>query len=975
VGCGLENNLGMIEDIAKAFAAVGTVRAAEGNTPFLLADTERVYLVEAGSVDVFLVQVENGAPVGPRHFLCRVAAGEAALGIPETTDGFGLLAVGGVGTQLRVLDRGLVQAAHIDICTHLVDGFLRALGSAAQHLDNPQLHVLLPFAGAVTVKTDHFCGVREGVVWLRAEGATARLAGEERVSLTEAFPLPGGMWVAADDEHQWHCATSREVLAEQSAWAGLQTFLRAAVVYVGHQIVARAQMEQTRLSEKARADDDERAKTLMDLASIMDADADAPSRDVTADATLAVFQAVGRAGGIQFAPLPGWQKTTKASEMVHAICKASAVGYRQVVLRDAWWSADIGPLICLKITDAGNPSLVAVLPVKPGACELFDPATDTRCAIDETVAAQLEPLAYSFYRPLPPQKLSLLDLWRFMRFDLIGDLHTVLMVGIAGLLLGLVVPVMTGYLFNTVIPNTSHAQLWEMFAGLLVATLAGALFEVTRSFAILRIETKANASLQMAVFDRVLRLPLAFFRNYSAGDLAERANGINALRQALGGATLGVLLSGIVSLGNFVLLFYYSSYLALIATGILILNVAVTGYCSYRSMRYIRKLQDVAGKLSGLVLQLLTGIAKLRVSGAESRVFSLWAARYREQKRLAFGAGRLENFQQVFNSFIPITSSLAIFLTAMQMMRDDPTEALTTGDFIAFNAAFGTFLAAAVSLTATLINLLNVVPQLERAKPILETLPEIDPSRPDPGILEGHLEINHVTFRYREDGPLILNDLSFRADPGEFIAFVGPSGAGKSTLLRMLLGFDTPESGAVYYDGQDIAQVDVSAVRQQVGIVLQSSKLTLGSVHSNIAGTGSPLTMDDAWEALRMAGLEDDVKAMPMGIHTLVSEGGSTLSGGQRQRLLIARAIASKPRLIFFDEATSALDNRTQQIVSESLERMNATRVVIAHRLSTIKNADRIYVLERGQVVQSGRFEELLSQPGLFAELAARQMA
>ena len=311
----------------------------------------------------------------------------------------------------------------------------------------------------------------------------------------------------------------------------------------------------------------------------------------------------------------------------------------------------------------------------------------------------------------------------------------------------------------------------------------------------------------------------------------------------------------------------------------------------------------------------------------------------------------------------------------MQMMRDDPTEALTTGDFIAFNAAFGTFLAAAVSLTATLINLLNVVPQLERAKPILETLPEIDPSRPDPGILEGHLEINHVTFRYREDGPLLLNDLSFRADPGEFIAFVGPSGAGKSTLLRMLLGFDTPESGAVYYDGQDIAQVDVSAVRQQVGIVLQSSKLTLGSVHSNIAGTGSPLTMDDAWEALRMAGLEDDVKAMPMGIHTLVSEGGSTLSGGQRQRLLIARAIASKPRLIFFDEATSALDNRTQQIVSESLERMNATRVVIAHRLSTIKNADRIYVLERGQVVQSGRFEELLSQPGLFAELAARQMA
>jgi len=534
---------------------------------------------------------------------------------------------------------------------------------------------------------------------------------------------------------------------------------------------------------------------------------------------------------------------------------------------------------------------------------------------------------------------------------------------------------MTGYTFNTVIPNANLGQLWELFAGLLVAALAGSLFELTRSFAMLRIETKANASLQMAVFDRVLRLPLGFFRDYSAGDLAARTGGINALRQALGGATLGVILSGLVSLGNFVLLFYYSSELALVASVILILNVVATASFAYFSMQHYRKLQDVAGKLSGLVLQLLTGIAKLRVSGAESRVFAVWAERYSEQKQLAFWAGRLENFQQVFNSFIPVASSLTIFLMAMQMMQDDPTKALSTGDFIAFNAAFGTFLSAAISLTATLINLLSVVPLLERAKPILETLPEIDPSKPDPGALEGRLEVSHVTFRYQEDGPLILNDLSFHADPGEFIAIVGPSGAGKSTLLRMLLGFDLPESGSVYFDGQDIGVVDVSAVRQQVGIVLQSSKLASGSVHSNIVGMGSSLTMEDAWDAARMAGMEEDIKAMPMGMHTVVSEGGGTLSGGQRQRLLIARALVSKPRLVFFDEATSALDNRTQQIVSESLERMNATRVVIAHRLSTVQNADRIYVLERGQVVQSGTFEELLSQPGLFAELAARQMA
>lgn len=965
----------MAEEITAAFQSAGTVQQVGGNTPFLLTDVETVHLVEVGWVDVFLVRVEDGAPVGARTFVCHAVPGEALFGVPETADGFGLLAVGGVGTQVRALNLTEIQAVDVDICTQLVNTFLCAMGQAVQGFENPQLHMLLPLEGTVVATPDHLLGVRGGVVWVRSEEAFAQVVGEERVAITEAIPIPEGVWLVPEAEGEWVCASTEDVLREGRSWLGLQVFLMAVVVCLGRRVLQRGQVEQDRLTTKMQVDEQTREKTLMGLASVMDMDADGISQEAGEDTTFAAFLAVGQAGGITFLPPPRWQRLVKPADVISAICKASAVGYRQVVLRDAWWLSDIGPLICLKTVDEGDPLVVSAVPVAPGKYELFDPVLGSRRVIDEAVASELEPLAYSFYRPLPPHKLALMDLWRFIRFDLKHDMNTVLMVGGAGFVLGLVVPVMTGYLFNTVIPNASRGQLWEMFAGLLVATLAGALFELTRSFAMLRIETKANASLQMAVFDRVLRLPLGFFRGYSAGDLAARAGGINALRQALGGATLGAILSGLVSLGNFVLLFYYSSSLALVASAILVLNVVATGSFAYLSMQHYRKLQDVAGKLSGLVLQLLSGISKLRVSGAESRVFAVWAERYKEQKQLAFWAGRLENFQQVFNSFIPVASTLAIFLMAMQMMRDDPSKALSTGDFIAFNAAFGTFLAAAVSLTATLINLLNVIPQLERAKPILEALPEIDPSKPDPGVLEGRLEVSHVTFRYQEDGPLILNDLSFYAEPGEFIAVVGPSGAGKSTLLRMLLGFDLPESGSVYYDGQDIGVVDVSAVRQQVGIVLQSSKLASGSVHSNIVGMGSSLTMDEAWDAARMAGMEEDIKAMPMGMHTMVSEGGGTLSGGQRQRLLIARALVSKPRLVFFDEATSALDNRTQQVVSESLERMNATRVVIAHRLSTVQNADRIYVLDRGQVVQSGTFDDLLSQPGLFAELAARQMA
>jgi ABC-type bacteriocin/lantibiotic exporter with double-glycine peptidase domain len=335
-------------------------------------------------------------------------------------------------------------------------------------------------------------------------------------------------------------------------------------------------------------------------------------------------------------------------------------------------------------------------------------------------------------------------------------------------------------------------------------------------------------------------------------------------------------------------------------------------------------------------------------------------------------AGRYRNAVSVINDVLPIVS-LAVLVTAVHHRMANGHD-LHTGTFIAFNTAFGAFLASGVALSNTMIGLLEAVPILERAAPILTTPPEVNAARPDPGELSGRIEASHVSFRYGADGPPILEDVSLSVEPGEFVALVGPSGSGKSTLLRLLLGFDSPSTGTVYYDGHDLASVDVSAVRGQIGVVLQSSRLMAGDVFTNIVGS-APLTMDEAWAAAEMAGVADDIRAMPMGMHTLVSDGASTLSGGQRQRLLIARALVRRPRLVFFDEATSALDNRSQEIVSRSLERTNATRLVIAHRLSTIRHADRILVIERGHVVQAGSFDALARQPGLFAQLIARQVA
>ncbi|HSH46686.1 MAG TPA: ATP-binding cassette domain-containing protein, partial [Longimicrobiales bacterium] len=461
---------------------------------------------------------------------------------------------------------------------------------------------------------------------------------------------------------------------------------------------------------------------------------------------------------------------------------------------------------------------------------------------------------------------------------------------------------------------------------------------------------------------------------FTVGDLASRASAVNAVRDLLSGAAATSLLSGVFALVFLGQLAWFSWRLALVAVGVMALALGATAYFVFRSVRRQRAEQEVAGRLSGFTVQLIGAIPKIRVAAAEDRAFAQWARRFREQKEIAWRASVNDNALQVFNTILPVTASLLLFWYAGWMTLEGKEYALSPGTFVAFNAAFGTFFGAVVSLSNTLVTALVAVPMMERARPILRAVPETSGDRTDPGELSGRIEMSRVTFRYQEDGPTILDDVSFRAEPGEFIAFVGPSGSGKSTCLRMLLGFETPESGAIYFDGQDLETLDLGAVRSQVGVVLQSSKLSQGNIFDNIVGS-SPLSMDQAWEAAEAAGFAQDIEAMPMQMHTVVAEGGSTLSGGQRQRLLIARALARKPRIIFFDEATSALDNRTQETVSRSLEETNATRVVIAHRLSTIRNADRIYVMKDGRVVQSGGFEELQEQDGLFRDLVARQLA
>ncbi len=680
-------------------------------------------------------------------------------------------------------------------------------------------------------------------------------------------------------------------------------------------------------------------------------------RQVAKSLGITIVKPVARTGG------------DSSKDPLEAIVRVSRLRTRQVALQGRWWTEDNGPLIAYR-GESQRP--VALLQKSARRYQLYDPAADGALVeVTAAVAAELAPFAQVLYRTLPSQALKGMDLLRFAVKGRGGDIGVILLTGLAAGLLGLITPVATGIIFNTIIPGAQLNQLFMLTLALLISAFSVAIFNYTRSIAVLRLEGRMDQHVQGAIWDRLLELPVPFFRTFSTGDLADRAMGINTMRRILSGTTISGLISGVFSLFSLALLFWYSIPLAKVAVLLTLVALLFMAITSMLQLRYERQLAGISGRLSGLVLENITGIAKFRISGSEGRVFARWARVFASQRQLARKIRVVQNCVQTFTGVYPIISMIVIFTMIVRFAGKDP---LSTGDFLAFNAAFSQFLQSVLGVFISLVGAIGVLPLYQRCKPILETLPETDEAKADPGRLTGEFEVSRLCFRYTPDGPLILSDVSLRVRAGEFVALVGSSGSGKSTLFRLLLGFEQYESGGIFYDGQDLAGLDVRELRRQLGVVLQNGQVLAGDIFMNIVGS-SRLTLDDAWEAARLAGMEEDIKNMPMGMHTMISHGGGGLSGGQRQRLLIARALAAKPRILFFDEATSALDNKTQAMVNRSLEGLRTTRVVIAHRLSTIVNADKIYVLDQGRIVQQGTYDALLTQPGLFADLAKRQLA
>ncbi|PSB30537.1 NHLP bacteriocin export ABC transporter permease/ATPase subunit [Stenomitos frigidus] len=959
------------------------LRTIQGNQAVLLDDPESFWIIKAGSMSVFTVALADGMPSGARHHLFNASAGEALFSTADDRgmeSGRGLLAVAIEETEL--LQCSIWQLGNPATTTDL--DAISLLETWINHV-SAALKLMATDAVSVPAIGRKFLSLTPGqtfepfkgtVAWVQVQQGTARWMGLATAPLTSAsamMPFSQGLWLQAE-------TTIEIALLETNELEDLETLLAGLTQLHGQFLHCLDIIEQQTTAEAFRRFQEREVlnrqvteSTLDALASVLQPQS-LPALPTDGTPLLVAAGAVGRAMAVTIQPPARSEALNRVKDPLEAIARASRLRMRRVLLTHRWWQRDNGPLLAYTDPDRDP---VALLPAAAGRYELFDPVSRQRVLVDEQVAATLAPEAFMFYRPLGDSVKRPLDL---LFFSLKGhqlDLILLVVTGLAATLLGMLIPQATAILIDSAIPDGDRGLLLQLGLALFAVAIGQTAFEMARGVVSLRVETAADAVLQPAVWDNLLSLKPSFFRQYSSGDIQSRVLSVGKIRRQVSGATLRTVFSSVFALLNLGLMFVYSWQLALIACVLAFITVFVTIASSMLNLRQVRPLQQLDGLLLGLTVQLINGVAKLRVAAAEERAFAYWGKKYSHQKKLMAKSQRIDDSVAVFNEVLPTVSAVLLFWFAIlfiQQSRGDATTGLSAGVFLAFNAAFGIFIQGARDLSNTLINTLNIIPLWERAQSIVKAEPEVDASKTDPGRLTGRLALEHVTFRYREDGPLILDDVTIRAEPGEFVAVVGPSGSGKSTVFRLLLGFETPASGTVYYDGQDLSGLDVNAVRRQLGVVLQNGRISTGSLFEIITG-GALVTMDEAWEAANNAGFADDIKQMPMGMHTVISEGATNLSGGQRQRLLIARALVLKPKIILMDEATSALDNNTQAVITESLYRMNATRVVIAHRLSTIRDADRIYVVEAGRVVQMGHFDELVQQEGgLFARLAARQL-
>ncbi len=967
-----------------------------GNAPLELNGVNDVLQVLEGWVDVFAVMPPED---GRRMHLYRAEVGDCLFGVRgKKNAAVRLVAIGMPETTVSRIDRQVFQERMASVeqvgqVVPYVERWLRGLARGLmRETPAPSEAELLAPGVQQTCAAGKAIASQRQVLWVSGEGSLLFLGQEAlRVERPDGFPIAAPIWLLVRKEARLRADTTARMIPDPRLWNGMDRFHQLILEFARLAIQNFDSARRQKVCFRETRDHLATHEALSSLRAVIELDETDFVGPQEHDPLLAACRLVGKQLAIAVRrPLSSLERVRRSetldlsrslaslrsrqsadpqhleAEAVEAIARASRFQARRVTLSDDWWRQDQGPLLGFRRDDRRP---LALLPKSPGQYRQVDVTTGRRRPVSATEAKEIDRTAYQFHRPFPRERLTP---WRLFRFGLVGTTEDWLMVfvfGLIGALLSLFPPIATGWLFDRVIPGAERHNLWILLAAFLAASLAATLFRLVRNVALMRAEMRMSADIETGLWDRLLNLPPTFFRAFSVGDLESRASGLGSLRFLLVDVALTTILNSTFSFVYLALLFYYDRRLALVGLFMFAIVVCATCFAGYWQLPYQRKAQQLRGRIAGIVFQLVHSLPRIRVASAENRALVHWATEFRKLRELEFRVRRISNLLSAFSEAAPLLS-LAALLAVVTWF---PREGLTLGSFLAFSVAFARLLSSGLAMSSTIGSLIEIVPIYERTRPILEAFPEADSSKQVVTDLRGDIEVSQVSFRYDPNGPWILDDVSLRIRPGQFVALVGPSGAGKSTLLRLLLGFDQPTSGGIFFDREELIELDLPSLRRHIGVVLQETRPLPGTILENIVGS-TRLSEKEAWEAAELVGLAEEIRQLPDGMQTLLGEGSGSLTRGQIQRLMIARALVARPRVLFFDEATSAQDNDTQARVMRALSELNATRVVIAHRLSTVRDADRIFVFDGGRIVQSGTFDELLAEDGLFAELAREQL-
>ena len=652
------------------------------------------------------------------------------------------------------------------------------------------------------------------------------------------------------------------------------------------------------------------------------------------------------------------------NDQLEYVLRPTGLMTREVELEEGWQNDAYGPMLGY-LKEAGT--AVALLPGTIYGYYFKDPATGKRTRITRKTARLFSREALCFYQPLPMKKLGIPDLLKYMKNSIThGDLVVIVLATLAVQLVGMIEPRVYSLVTGKILEGHNMNLMAGVGVFLLTSAFAAQLIGLVRSLLMQRINTKTSQAVQASVMMRILSLPVSFFRRYSSGELSSRAGSVNSLCSMMLNNILSIGLSSLLSLLYVAQIFSFAPALVWPSLLIILVTVVMSLAVSFVQIGISRKRMKLSAEEQGMSYAVMNGIQKIRLSGSEKRVFARWGRLYAKGAQLEYNPPLFLKINTVITTAISLIGTIVLYYLAIQTN-------VGVSQYYAFTAAYGRVMGAFSALAGIAVSVASIRPVLEMAEPILKAEPEVAADKQPVDRVTGHIEMSHVSFRYEENTPYVLNDLSLDIKAGEYVAIVGRTGCGKSTLVRLLLGFEKPEKGGIFYDRHDLNSIDPRSLRKHIGVVIQNGQLFQGDIFSNITISAPDLTLDEAWEAAEMAGIAQDIREMPMGMQTLISEGQGGISGGQKQRLMIARAVAPKPSILIFDEATSALDNKTQKQVSGALDKLNCTRIVIAHRLSTIRNCDRILVMDKGTIIEEGTYDDLIAQNGHFAELVARQ--